>query len=51
MNVFLATLLVFFVYFNIVYENKNSKILFEKANAYHNIKIYDADEKRIFSIN
>lgn len=47
----------FFLYFNIVFDLNNMTnkfIIFEKANSYHNIKIYDIEnelwKKRIFSL-
>jgi len=48
----------FFVYFNIMFDLNNMTnkfIIFEKANSYHNIKIYDVEnkdwKKRIFSLD
>jgi len=39
---------IFYIFFNI---NINKNILFKTSNAYHDIMIYDIQDKRIFSIN
>lgn len=53
-KIFSWFLLLFFIYFNIYLDLWNNNIIFQKANSYHNIKIYDINNeswnKRIFSL-
>ena len=43
---------LFFCFFIVSFQFKNPAIIFEKSNAYHNIKIYDTGwGKRIFSLD
>ena len=48
-------LLLFYIYFNVTLDLWNNNIIFQKANSYHNIKIYDIEnstwKNRIFSLD
>jgi len=48
-------LLLFYIYFNVTIDLWYSNVIFQKANSYHNIKIYDINNKdwnkRIFSLD
>jgi hypothetical protein len=51
LQIFSFFILIFYVFFNILPHNRTPYNLFQKANSYHNISIYDNGENRIFSLN